>query len=293
MHRNGLYLIVLFLQNVYVRKFRFKNLFIFVAVPVDHTFFLANFCTASLASSMMATFIPKATSASSSVSYSAQQRSSTTASKLNGSLQQQQQQLTNGSESHLRVATPAKNGSRQDFSSSNVALQQSASPRNNATQNLYDDKYLPALAATVADKDLTNGMYSHELVSAISQITHRRDENSASSKSVTGGKLRGVDPWGGKVVVEDPTMKEERFGRVNSGSGNATRYATSGATSSSVSIVHQDLNLLANDASSDDMSSASEDVGDVVALSASDVGKPLSFARIASLNLEKQQQVRF
>ena len=31
---------------------------IILAVPVDHTFFLANFCTTSLASSMMASFVP-------------------------------------------------------------------------------------------------------------------------------------------------------------------------------------------------------------------------------------------
>ena len=235
---------------------------------------------------MMATFIPKAaaasSSASNSASYSAQQRS--TAAKLNGSLQQQ---LANGSDDHLRVVTPAKNGNRPDYSSSvgsNVTLQQTASPRNTVTQNLYDDKYLSS------DKDLTNGMYSHELVSAISQITNRRDENSASTKSVTsgGGKLR-VDPWGGKVVVEESAMKEERYGRVSSGSGNATRYATA----TGISVAHQDLNLMStNDGSSDDMSSASEDVADVIALTTSDVGKPLSFARIASLNLEKQQ-VRF
>ena len=33
--------------------------FIWFSVPVDHTFFLGNFCTTSLASSMMASFVPK------------------------------------------------------------------------------------------------------------------------------------------------------------------------------------------------------------------------------------------
>jgi len=42
------------------------------SIPVDHTFFLANFCTTSLASSMMASFVPKppATSSSSNVNAS-------------------------------------------------------------------------------------------------------------------------------------------------------------------------------------------------------------------------------
>ena len=30
-----------------------------ISVPIDHTFFLANFCTASLASSSMASFLPR------------------------------------------------------------------------------------------------------------------------------------------------------------------------------------------------------------------------------------------
>ena len=47
--------------------------------------------------------------------------------------------------------------------------------------------------------------------------------------------------------------------------------------------------IFQNDASSDDMSSTSEDVADVSSPVTSERGKPLSFARIASLNLEKQQ----
>jgi hypothetical protein len=62
---------------------------------------------------------------------------------------------------------------------------------------------------------------------------------------------------------------------------------TASAVASNVSLAKD---LLPNDASSDDMSSTSEDAAVTdVALSAADSGKPLSFARIASLNLEKQQ----
>ncbi len=92
------------------------------------------------------------------------------AKKLNGSSlqqQQQQQQLANGSEvsndPHLRVVTPAKNGARTtDYVGGSSVLQQAASPRTATMQTIYDS----------SDKsDLSNGMYSHELVTAISQVS--------------------------------------------------------------------------------------------------------------------------
>jgi hypothetical protein len=73
------------------------------------------------------------------------------------------------------------------------------------------------------------------------------------------------------------------------------RLSTSSATTSSAPVapsaaagVAKDLNLLANDASSDDLSTTSDDVA-VNDASKSENREPLSFARIASLNLEKQQ----
>jgi hypothetical protein len=71
------------------------------------------------------------------------------------------------SDQHLRVVTPAKNGGRPNDFGTASGLQPSASPR--STSNLYDDK-----------SDLSNGMYSHELVSAISQITQRRRDDTAA-----------------------------------------------------------------------------------------------------------------
>ena len=232
----------------------------FLIVPVDHTFFLANFCTASLASSMMATFMPKIASAS-PVNYSQQQqqqRSAYDSKKLNGNLQQQQQQQqhqVNGIESaseQLRSAVVKNNGSRSEYvSNSNVTLPSASSPRvaatsNSSLQKVYDEKYLDGGAASQnADKsDLSNGgMYSHEFASAISQITTSHNSSSIgnnSSKSNVGGKTR-VDPWGEKVDDSLSSFKEERFGRVNSGSGNlapATRYVTStSVASSNISIV--------------------------------------------------------
>ena len=226
----------------------------------------------------MASIVPKSVTASSTSSsnYSAQQSRSSSAydaKKLNGSisLQQQQQQLANGSDvssdSHLRVVTPAKNGARAtDYAgASSVVLQQAASPRTGGMQNIYE-----------ADKsDLSNGMYHHELVSAISQITqHRRDDISGgSSKSVH--RVNLVDRWG-RQIDADPTIRL---------SSSATAPAAT-----STSSVGKEMAMLANDVSSDDLSTTSEDatINDV-ALTSSDSGKPLSFARIASLNLEKQQ----
>ena len=241
----------------------------FLIVPVDHTFFLANFCTASLASSMMATFMPKIASAS-PVNYSQQQqqqRSAYDSKKLNGNLQQQQQQQhqVNGIESaseQLRSAVVKNNGSRSEYvSNSNVTLPSASSPRVTATSNsslqkVYDEKYLDGGAASQnADKsDLSNGgMYSHEFASAISQITTSHNSSSIgnnSSKSNVGGKTR-VDPWGEKVDESLSSFKEERFGRVNSGSGNlasATRYATS------TSVASSNISIVAPPASAQDLS---------------------------------------
>lgn len=104
--------------------------------------------------------------------------------------------------------------------------------------NAYEEKYLVAANASSntsnAEKgDLSNGIYGHELVSAISQITqHRRDDSSATSASANKtptGKLR-IDPWGGKVDDSSSSLQGERYGRVNSGGGNTnSRYATSAA----------------------------------------------------------------
>ena len=246
-------------------------------VPVDHTFFLANFCTASLAAA-----------ASSTSGYSTQQSRSSSAydaKKLNGSglQQQQQQQLTNGSDatsdSHLRVVTPAKNGARtsSDYVGASSVMQQAASPRTGGMQNMYDQ-----------DKsDLSNGMYSHELVSAISQIAqHRREDNVGSSGGVvkSSHRVNLVDRWGRQVDETGPMRLS------TSATGSAVAV---GVVSASSVVGNKDLSMLANDASSDDLSTTSDDVGvNDVALSKSESREPLSFARIASLNLEKQQQVK-
>ena len=107
----------------------FSNILIIISfiVPVDHTFFLANFCTASLASSMMATFIPKATTATTS-SYSPQQRSTSSSAaataasayetkKLNGNLQQQQQANGGHEVEHLRSKNGGRTISQSDYGS--------------------------------------------------------------------------------------------------------------------------------------------------------------------------------
>ena len=122
-----------------------------------------------------------------------------------------------------------------------------------------DDKYLEGGASSSsqnADKsDLSNGgIYAREFASAISKITTSNHASNSSintaktsAASTAGGKTR-VDPWGEKVDESLSSFKEERFGRVNSGSGNVapTRYATSTSVASNISIVatSQDLSHL-------------------------------------------------
>lgn len=143
-------------------------------------------------------------------------------------------------------------------------------------QNIYDQ-----------DKsDLSNGMYSHELVSAISQIAqHRRDENvSSSSTSKSSHRVNLVDRWGRQVDETGPM----RLSTPATASSSAV-----GVVSATNVVGGKDMSLLANDASSDDLSTTSDDIGvNDVALSKSESREPLSFARIASLNLEKQHQVK-
>ncbi len=142
-----------------------------------------------------------------------------------------------------------------------VTLPPATSPRTpatgNALHNAYEEKYLVASNTTSSSNnaeksDLSNGIYGHELVSAISQITqHRRDDNSASSGSVSKtptGKLR-IDPWGGKVDDSSSmgSLQGERHGRVNSGGGGtSSRYATSTSLpmSSSLGGHSQDPSLI-------------------------------------------------
>ena len=84
-----------------------------------------------------------------------------------------------------------------------------------------------------------------------------------------------VDRWG-RQIDADPTIR-------------LSSSATAPVATSTYSV-GKEMAMLANDVSSDDLSTTSEDatINDV-ALTSSDIGKPLSFARIASLNLEKQQ----
>jgi len=172
-----------------------------------------------------------------------------------------------------------------------------------------------------AGSDMTNGMYGqHELVAAISQITadqtvvasnatgvvqHQQakavynktkktwqDQNAGSG----GGGSGPGGPTGGKQDYEaaSNTGPPRGYGRgpQNSGGGSRSsnpRYSGGGGGGGN-NGPPPDLSV-ANDGASDSLSSTSEEVvssNAAIAGELGDNGKPLSFARIASLNLEKQ-----
>ena len=161
-----------------------------------------------------------------------------------------------------------------------------------------------------APTDMTNGMYGqHELVAAISQITaDQTASNSAAQQAKaynktrkwpeSGGQASGAGNGGqppGKPDTGEPapTNAPRGFGsRPPTATGGSrppnTRYSGGNAGQG------PDLSV-ANDGASDSLSSTSEEVVTTNAAAAvaiagelGDNGKPLSFARIASLNLEKQ-----
>ena len=170
-----------------------------------------------------------------------------------------------------------------------------------------------------AGPDMTNGMYGqHELVAAISQIT-AHDQTVASNnatgvvqqhqakavynktkkpwqdQNAAGGSGGSGGPTGGKQDYEAASNAGPRggYGRPqNSGGGSRSanpRYS-GGGNAGPGGGGPPDLSV-ANDGGSDSLSSTSEEVvSAAIAGESGDNGKPaiLSFARIASLNLEKQ-----
>ena len=170
-----------------------------------------------------------------------------------------------------------------------------------------------AAVVAAAEMAVSNGMYGQELVTAISQITNQSGtttSRSATVKSKSPQKPQ-IDPWGklatpseedvlGQAATNDVSSTNtnaENRGYNNRSSNASSRNQNlkgtvnappSGQSNSNVA----ELNL-PNDNLSDTVSTASDEgsrggqtsttpgVGDLSA-------KPLSFARIASLGLEKQ-----
>ena len=222
----------------------------------------------------------------------------------------------------------------QDFNSAKGGSLPSESGTGSNLTSIYDttgglDKFLLTAAAAkdgtaaeraavvaAAEMAVSNGMYGHELVTAISQITNQggtTTSRNASVKSKSPQKPQ-LDPWGklsntneedslGQPSASDASSSNANAeGRgYNNRSGNASNRnqnskgnvnpSPAGAGNSSSAAA--ELNL-PNDNASDSVSTASDEGsrGGQTVTGAQGVGdlgaKPLSFARIASLGLEKQ-----
>ena len=221
--------------------------------------------------------------------------------------------------------------SAQDFNSSKLSTTQTESASATNISNIYDsagglDKFLLTAAAAkdgtaaeraavvaAAEMAVSNGMYGHELVTAISQITNQTgttNNRNVTIKSKSPQKPQ-LDPWGKlSSTTEDEGLVQQaandsnstnnsaesrgftsRHSNVTNRSQNSKGNVSTASTAASNSSVSE-LNL-PNDNASDSVSTVSDEgsragqtvttpgVGDLNA-------KPLSFARIASLGLEKQ-----
>ena len=174
------------------------------------------------------------------------------------------------------------------------------------------DNYLPTVVAPGGGREMSNGLYGqHELVAAISQITAEppnvgptaaQQQNKAFNKakklwSETGGGSSENAGGSGNAGVNKPNDTETTKGPRGFGGGRPPSGGRSGRYSGGQ---NNEMNLPGgggNDGASDSLSSASEEVGATSSVTSAtapmqgeigDNGKPLSFARIASLNLEKQ-----
>ena len=182
------------------------------------------------------------------------------------------------------------------------------------------DNYLPPTVVAPGGghggrPDMSNGLYGqHELVAAISQITAEpptavgqqpQQQNKAFNKAkklwsaseAAGGQGQAEGQKGQNDTEAVPKGPPRGFGGQRPPSGQGRSGGGRGGYSGGQ---NNEMNLASDSgAASDSLSSTSEEVGNnsnSVASAASapmtgeigDNGKPLSFARIASLNLEKQ-----
>ena len=318
-------------------------------VPVDHTFFLANFCTASLASSTSGQFLPQSKQGNQGV-YNQQQRYDST-KKINGNAlppppgvnAPSQPQTSSPQQQQIAMKVRPTSGQPQQAQDMNGIALTDALNSGNATsgntgaagssgQNysgMYNDSdnYLPPNVVAPGGpggggggggsggggghRDMSNGLYGqHELVAAISQITAEpptavgqqpQQQNKAYNK---GKKLWSAETAGGstetggnagnaKMNDSEPAKGPPRGfgGGGRPPSGGQGGVPRSGRYSGGQ---NNEMNLANDGAASDSLSSTSEEVGATSSVTApmtgeiGDNGKPLSFARIASLNLEKQ-----
>ena len=295
---------------------KFSRIFPFT-VPVDHTFFLANFCTASLASSTMASFLPPA-SKQNQVGYQQQRYDST--KKINGTMgpppgvgpTPPQPQTASPPQNMIKVRPTSGQPQPQDVNGVIDALTSGNQPQN-GPQNfsgIYNDADFGGHGGRQAD--MSNGLYGqHELVAAISQITAEpptavgqqpQQQNKAFNKAkklwpaseAAGGQTENQGQKGQNDTEPVSKGPPRGFGGQQRPASGQTR--SSGGRGGYSGGQNNEMNL-ASDNASDSLSSTSEEVGNATSASVAsaaatgeigDNGKPLSFARIASLNLEKQ-----
>ena len=173
-----------------------------------------------------------------------------------------------------------------------------------------------AAVVAAAEMAVSNGMYGHELVTAISQITNQSGTTTSRSANVKAKSPQKsqLDPWG-KI---SNTNEEDGLGQqsANDASSSNTNAEGRGYNNRSANASNRNQNSkgnvnpspagpgnsnstatelnLPNDNASDSVSTASDEGsrgGQTVTANqgVGDLGaKPLSFARIASLGLEKQ-----
>ncbi len=317
-----------------------------VSVPVDHTFFLANFCTTSIASSMSASFMPKRDG------YRGYGEANNGVGSAGG--KHNQPAVTTGASgnstattitSHNVDKTKATAGQQADknyYGGGTNNGNSSSSSGGGGGGGLYNggdlvgrttaasaaasggNKTGPASASTGQaggqDSDLQKGgsvFASHELVAAISQITRRPNDTSPSKASghsqQTGGKS---DLWakeetelvGDKQAASSSVSQGSYMGHngYGAGTGGSNVQSSPGGLAADVQG-QQQSGQQPHDASNESVTSESDDgrpsTGSAAPVSAATAAataaavaaynsiefdnKPLSFARIASLGLEK------
>jgi hypothetical protein len=239
---------------------------------VDHTFFLANFCTTSIASSMFASLMPK-------LRESYQQHSDAQPARFDTQSKTGVNSTHNSETSGMRQNNPSGN-----YYSNSTA--NNAHGNMSANNGLYNGEAMDKYMGDAGGEVSKTVFGTHDLVTAISQIT-RRDEASPTKK----------DPWTkGEGTVAPPPGLLMTGTNAASASANAYKTAQNGTGHEPVTTtasaqqqqqqpqpqqVQAQSQQQQNDGSSDSAISEPEEY---------DSSKPLSFARIASLNLEKQRQ---
>lgn len=311
------------------------------SIPVDHTFFLANFCTTSIASSMLASFIPPKsrdkTAFHSAPRYDHHPSSSAmkpTNHAMSSHAMGHHPSGVSGlghsggggggsSLSSVPHGPPPKLvGEPSFYPPSGVSV-----PSTNGLYNqeefinavvMQNSAEAAAAAVAHAQDELAKNVFGgHELVSAISQITRGDDVVSPpKAKSVSnagsshlppgsGSRKMPTEIWGGNggapgggtgAGAKDEGVPSRSPGIMLPSDGGLNNGFIPKATTGKVKRVLKNEGLSLGDGGGPESIPSDSEDGRNVAFGGAggvspgefDASKPLSFARIASLNLEKQ-----